>query len=207
MIVVDVETTGLNAYKNSIVSIGAVEFENPKNQFYDECYVEDDIEIDPGALQVNGFSLEQVKDRTKKSLLVLVQEFLDWVEPIKDKTLAGHNTYFDASFLRAATTKLKKNPDDHKWPFGRRYIDMHSVAYAIAKQTGAKMPLKYGVSNFWSGGVYEFVGLPLEPDPHNGLTGAKMEAEAMSRLIYGKGIYEEYAGFKLPKFLNRSGSD
>ena len=47
MIVVDVETTGVDARKNSIVSIGAVDFENQKNQFYGECKIWEGAEIDP----------------------------------------------------------------------------------------------------------------------------------------------------------------
>ena len=34
MIIVDVETTGIDPEKHSIVSIGAVDFSNPSNEFY-----------------------------------------------------------------------------------------------------------------------------------------------------------------------------
>jgi hypothetical protein len=45
--------------------------------------------------------------------------------------------------------------------------------------------------------------LPPEPYPHNGLRGAKIEAEALSRLIYGKNLLEEYKEFKIPQYLER----
>ena len=56
MIVVDVETSGLDDEKNSLLSIGAVDFYNPKNQFYGECRVREGAEVNPEALEVNGFT-------------------------------------------------------------------------------------------------------------------------------------------------------
>ena len=41
MIVVDVETSGMDAYKHSLLSIGAVDFENPVERFYEECRIWD----------------------------------------------------------------------------------------------------------------------------------------------------------------------
>ena len=37
MIIADVETTGVDSRLCSLVSIGAVEFDSPNNQFYVEC--------------------------------------------------------------------------------------------------------------------------------------------------------------------------
>ena len=46
-----------------------------------------------------------------------------------------------------------------------------------------------------------YVGLPEEPKPHKGINGAKFEAEAMSRLIYGRGLLKEFDCFEIPKEL------
>ena len=66
MIVVDVETTGSIPYRHSIVSIGAVEFENPTNQFYEECRIFEGAEIEDIAMKVNGFSYDEINDPSKK---------------------------------------------------------------------------------------------------------------------------------------------
>jgi len=58
MIMVDVETTGVDAKKNSIISIGAVDFSNPQNQFYKECRIWEGAEITQQALYINGFTKE-----------------------------------------------------------------------------------------------------------------------------------------------------
>jgi len=39
MIVADIEATGLDPRKHSILSIGAVDFEHPERQFYGECRI------------------------------------------------------------------------------------------------------------------------------------------------------------------------
>lgn len=201
MIVVDVETTGLFPNRHAIVSIGALEFEKPKNQFYEECRIDGDVAVDSGALRVNGFTLEQIQDVKKPTLVQIAKKFLVWSNGISDKTLGGHNTGFDASFLRAAVTKLKKSSDEKLWPFGHRLVDMHSIAYAQMKRHKGEIPLKYDTSAIYSDSVHQFCGLPEEPMPHHGLTGAKMEAEAMSRLIYGKNLLPEYKKFEIPEYL------
>ena len=74
MIVLDIETTGVDALKNSIVSIGAIEFENPEERFYEECRIWDGAEINPLALEVNGYTEEEVKDINKKTEADVVWE-------------------------------------------------------------------------------------------------------------------------------------
>ena len=49
--------------------------------------------------------------------------------------------------------------------------------------------------------IHPFCGLPLEPLPHNALNGAKWEAESLSRLIYGRGLFKSFARYELPKYL------
>jgi len=46
--------------------------------------------------------------------------------------------------------------------------------------------------------ILNYVGLPDEPRPHNGLCGAKLEAEAFSRLVNDKSLLEEYGKYSIP---------
>jgi len=91
MIVVDGEMSGLNPKKNSLVSLGAVDFDNPDRIFYEECRVWGGSEIDPEALAVNGFSEVEVTDVNKQSLEELAQKFYEWIKPIKDRTICAQN--------------------------------------------------------------------------------------------------------------------
>ena len=193
MVVVDVETTGLSPARHGIISIGAVEFEKPANQFYGECQVEKHIEIDRAALEVNGFTIEEITKTDRPLPKILAKDFYEWLKPIKDKTLGGHNTGFDAGMLRVAFGSARL-----KWPFGFRLIDMHALAYGHMKSRGHTIPLIHDTSAISANTVHEYVGLPREPEPHNALVGAKMEAEAMSRLLHGKSLLPEFRKYPLP---------
>ena len=49
--------------------------------------------------------------------------------------------------------------------------------------------------------IANYVGLPDESKPHHALNGAKLEAEAFSRFIYGKPLFEEFKRFPVPDYL------
>ena len=76
MIVVDVEASGTEAHKHSVVSVGALDFANPTNRFYEECKVWDGAHIMDEALAVNGFTKEQITDAKKQSEGDLIHAFL-----------------------------------------------------------------------------------------------------------------------------------
>ena len=198
MIVVDVETTGFSPSRHGIISIGAIEFEKPQNQFYSECRIDTKTAVDEQALAVNGFTLKAITDLSKPSLAEIIRKFSEWIERIPDKTIGGHNTIFDVGMLRAAFRKAKLDFD-----FAYQSIDMHNLAYMHMKRGRAQIPInKFGFFSIKANGVFEYVGLPDEPTPHNALVGAKMEAEAMSRLIHGQNLLAEFKQFSLPNYLN-----
>lgn len=199
MIVVDVESTGLDPKKHSIVSIGAVDFDNPDYQFYRECRIWDGAEVSKSALDVNGFSEDEIVDATKVSLEAAMEDFIKWADDCDDKTLAGVNPSFDRDFLKASAEKA-----GIKWDFAYRMVDLHSLCYSHYLSRGIDPPMKNNHTCITSDKTYEYVGLPDEPKPHNALTGAKMEAEAFSRLIKGKSLLEEYESYALPEYLKRA---
>lgn len=199
MIVVDVETTGLDPKKHSIVSIGAVDFENPNYQFYMECHAWDGAEISKSALDVNGFGEGDVIGASKISLEDAIEDFIEWADGCVDKTLAGVNPSFDRDFLKESAEKA-----GIKWDFAYRTVDLHSICFSHYLSREVGVPMKNSHTGITSDKTYEYVGLPDEPKPHNALTGAKMESEAFSRLIKGKNLLEEYAGYCIPEYLKKA---
>src|SRR3989344_4491426 len=101
MIVLDVETTGLNPEKNSLVSIGALDFYDPEDRFYEECRAWDGAEVWPEALLRNGYTEEEVRNPDKKTEADITLNFFEWLKSKNDITIAGQNCYIDLQFVEA----------------------------------------------------------------------------------------------------------
>lgn len=66
-----------------------------------------------------------------------------------------------------------------------------------------EIPRKNKKTNIKLDYILTLVGLPEEPKPHNALTGAKVEAEAFSRLLFGKNLLKEFTQYTLPENLKQ----
>ena len=105
MLVIDVEATGVEPHKHSIVSVGALDFANPSNRFYEECRIWDGAHVMDEALVINGFTKEQITDPKIQSEADLTHAFLHWAEGLGERTFAAQNVSFDRDFLRAAAER------------------------------------------------------------------------------------------------------
>lgn len=193
MIVVDIEATGLNPDKHSLLSIGAVDFNQPERQFYEECRIWDGAHIDDAGLAVNGFTREQIVDPNKQTEGDLVKHFLAWAQASEEYTVAGQNPFVDVAFIDAAARRNHMSASLH-----HRIIDMHSICFAHMARRGLKPKITKGESNLNSDAIMVYVGIPAEPHPHVGLNGAKWEAEALSRLIYDRSLLPEFSKYPVP---------
>lgn len=194
MIVVDVEASGTEPHKHSIVSVGALDISNPTNQLYEECRIWDGAHVMDEALEVNGFTLEQIKDPKKQGEGELAHKFIEWALKIEDRTLAGQNPSFDRDFLKYATERAGHTD----WPFAFRTLDTHTLCYMHMVKRGVAPPLEHQRSALDLDAVLNYCGIPREPEPHNALTGAKSHAEVISRLLYGKKLLPEFEQYTIP---------
>lgn len=192
MIVADIEASGLDYNKHSILSIGAVDFEKPERQFYGECRIWDGASIMTDAIKVNGFSKENCTDPRKQSLKELMDSFLAWVEESEDKTLAGQNPSFDRDFLNDSFARSHIG-----WHFSYRTLDLNSMAYMDMTKRGLPIQHKNSRADLSLDTILKYVGLPEEPKPHHGLMGAKLESEAFSRILYGKNLLPEFTQYPI----------
>ncbi len=177
MIVLDLETSGLDPLTHSILSIGAVEYDNPKNIFYGECTLREGAVVDLVALEINGFTLDHIKS-TKKSCEQLLKEFLIWTETIKHKTIAGHNVWFDASFLREGFKFYHI-----KWAFRHRYVDLHSIFYFHCLKHSIPFPLNKGISGIDLDFIITYLHLKPREGVHNALSDAQLTCESFKILL------------------------
>jgi len=197
MIIIDVEATGVDEVKHSILSIGAIDFDNPTNQFYEECQAFPGAHIMEKALEINGFTEEQATDPLKQSDEEMVKHFIEWSKGVKERTFAGQNPSFDRDFVHRAVDRYHL-----EWPFAFRTIDQHSVCYTHMIKRGVTPPVERNRSDLNSDKIMAYVGIPTEPHPHNALNGAKVAAEALSRLLYGRKLLPEFEKFDLPLNFN-----
>ena len=188
--------SGLDPQKNSLVSVGALDLDNPTRQFYGECRIWEGAHIEDEAMAVNGFTRDQIADPAKQSEGELVQKFIQFAEGMNDTTFGGQNVFTDLSFLRAAAARA----GHVNWPFAHRIIDSHTLAWMHMVKRGLTPPVdpvkKHTALNLDA--VLNYCGIPEEPKPHNALTGAKSHAEVISRLLYGKKLLPEFEQFDIP---------
>jgi len=104
-IFLDTETTGLSpAQGHRIIEIAAVEVVNRRmTQNHFHVYLNPDREIDQGAQEVHGITLEFLQDKPR--FADVVDEFLDF---IGDGELIIHNAPFDVGFLNAELGRIDR---------------------------------------------------------------------------------------------------
>jgi DNA polymerase III epsilon subunit-like protein len=196
MIVLDIETTGLDPRRHSIVEVGAIDFDCPGNYFNERCQIWDGTQIDFKALEINGLTLDEIYDRSNFTQKELLSRFMSWTDQIADKTIAGQNVDFDINFLNESSARCGLN-----FSLGKRKVDQHSIVYAHLLKRNIRPPLKDGFSDLNSDFIMSYVGLPSEPKPHRAINGARFEAEALSRLILGRVMFDEFSDYEIPEYL------
>lgn len=210
MIVIDIETSGNLDMKNGIWQIGAVEFENPENNFLQDSRIDDEDYVEEGALKVTGKTEDELRDKKKQSQKGLLENFFEWVSKIENKTFVAHNTPFDYGFI---TLKAKKY--GLQIPFNHRTLDLHVFAVAKYFEIHKELPMKNGMSWFGLAKILDFCGIEDKRihlsgtsvvktgKPHNGLEDAKLEAECLSRILYGKNMFNDFKEFDVPEYLKK----
>ena len=193
MIVVDVETTSLDTQNGSIVSIGALDLNEPTEQFYDECRIWEGAKVEDEALAINGFSREEIADLAKKTEGELIASFVAWACMRENMTLAAQNVSFDFAYIQEACKRARVD-----FPFAKRTVDVHSLVWMHMTQKGREAPVRNHHSVISLDFALEYCGLPKEPRPHNALTGAYAHAEVIARVAYNKSILPDYSSFPIP---------
>ncbi len=195
MLVLDIEASGTEYGKHSIVSLGALDLNNPDHRFYEECRIWDGAHIMDGALEVNGFTKEQIIDPSKQTEAELITHFLEWSQHLTDRTITGQNPSFDRDFAHAACTRAGLAYD-----LAYRTVDTHSLCLMHMVKRGLIPPIdpQHRRSALNLDTILNYCGIPEEPHPHNALTGALCHAEVASRLLYDKKLLPEFTEYSIP---------
>jgi DNA polymerase III epsilon subunit-like protein len=186
ILVVDVETTGLDLKAAGLVEIGAVWLTGPREneEFEIKCRPWQGAIIEQRALEVNG--CDWLNDPTVAPECAAMHSFLEWVGfgPV---LLAGHNPRYDWEMLKASRDRLYSPAlgvivagEPPEFPFPHRTIDVHSLAVCYAIAAGEEVTGK----GIYMDRILSMLGLPEEPKPHRAIRGARAEAEAL-RVLFG----------------------
>lgn len=138
ILIVDTETGGLDPLTSSILSVGAVIWNNGVlEDTYYSLIAEPEIVADPKALAVNGLSLDQIKAEGKTTTTVAM-DLMNFCEkyglPYRC-SLGGHNVRFDEGFLKRLF-RLAGLP----WKFSHLLVDTQQAG--ILLQLAGKLPIK-----------------------------------------------------------------
>ena len=142
-IVLDTETTGLEAAEHSIIEVGCLEIIDRRitGRSYHQ-YINPGRSIDEGAVAVHGITTEQLRDKPRFG--EITDELLSF---IGDAKLVIHNAEFDMGFLAVEFERCGRSAD---WPPPGEVID--SLLLARKKHPGQRNSLdalckRYEVDN------------------------------------------------------------
>jgi hypothetical protein len=85
----------------------------------------------------------------------------------------------------------------------KRKVDQQSIFYAhfLKRNIKIKPPLKDVISNLNGNFIMNYVGLQPEPRPHRAMNGARFESEALLKLIFGRGMFDEFNHYEIPDYI------
>lgn len=182
ILVVDLETTGTDAKKHSILQFGAVWLCGAEGEVELDCRIWDGAEIQPRALEVNGCSEARCTNPALMSESEALAQFFAWIklhtdDPEQPFILAGLNPSFDRAFLMQAW--LRSGRPIKAFPIPHRTLDLHSLALTYALALDSPIPSR----GLYTDEIYAVLDLPPEPKPHTALTGARRETDALHKLM------------------------
>jgi DNA polymerase III epsilon subunit-like protein len=168
LVVVDVETTGVDPAADRIVEIGACLVDPTTYRVLDcfETLVRPDVPIKTTAAAIHGLSERDLADAPGEAeALGRFSEFVGG--PVR---LAGHNVCFDAAFLRSAAFRGNAGlvVDYH-------LLDAWSVATSVLRGMGFSVP------DDSLDGICSHFGIS-RPEPHRAIEDARATAGVLARI-------------------------
>ncbi len=200
MIVLDIETSGLDFVKCGIWQIGAIDLDT-NEEFLEEARIDDedlllDSRVAKPVLEVIGKKEENLRDNTKQSQKQLLINFFNWCKNRKIKNYLCQGPQFDLGFI---WTKARKY--GLEIPFHHRAYDLHSMASLKYFQLNNRFLIKEDHSDMGLKNILNFCGMQDNRGAHNALEDCKLTAECFSRIVYKRNLFPEYSKFSIPEYL------
>ncbi len=180
---IDIETTGLSAWKNGIIQIACIiEIDGEVKKTFDiNCNVFKDNEIDDKALKINNRTTEEIAEfqdaKEVHSLFVgMLGEYVDKYKKMDKFVFVAYNASFDMQFLREW---FKSAGDQYfgSW-FWNPYIDVMTIAHHFIGDQRLSMP------NFKLDTVAKVFDIELEDENlHDALYDVKLMRQIYRQIL------------------------
>ena len=202
MIVLDIETSGLDNVKCGIWQIGAIDL-GTNEEFLEEARIDDedfilDSRVAKPVLEVIGKKEKDLRNNTKQSQKQLLINFFNWCKDKKLKNCLCQNPQFDLGFIWVKARKYGL-----EIPLHHRAYDLHSIASLKYFQLNNEFLIKKDYSDMGLKNILNFCGIQDNRGAHNALEDCKLTAECFLRILYGKNIFLEYSKFPIPEYLGK----
>jgi len=158
---IDVETTGVKHWKNCVIQLaGIIEINNKIKEIFEfKLAPHPKAKIEPSALEVSGYTLEQIKKFPDR--FISFNQFTDILNKYVDKYnkkdkffFVGYNSSFDVNFIRGLFKQC--NNDYYGAYFWSGSIDIMALSlYGLANE-------RYKMSNFKLMTVARQLGIQID---------------------------------------------
>jgi len=132
LLLIDVETTGIDPSKDSIIQLAALILDRRNLSELDSfsIFIRPDTQISVQAFSIHGISEKDLADA--KDLCAALDEFQAFAP--SDALLSGHNVSFDMNFLKTGYAKCGLH-----FPFDYHTIDIWSIAFFVISAVGISL--------------------------------------------------------------------
>ncbi len=191
MIVLDIETSGIDISKNGIWQIGAINTETGE-EFLQECRLDGEDEVMKEALEIVGKKEEDLR-QGKQSQKELLEEFFKWLEKVDKRIIAGQAIGFDIMFIETKCLKYGLRDEFDKF-LGHRGFELSTLAQILYKIKNGKFKIKDGKNGMGLSDILKMFnvkderrknnnGKITEGKPHNALEDCKLEAGCFEKIF------------------------
>ena len=171
-VVIDVETTGLDADHDEIVEVAAIRYSNDEIKEAFQTYVKPITPISEKVSKINGITNEMLENAPHFSQIAAELE-----DFIGTSNLVGHNIEFDIKFLYAAGYDMFRFKN-------RKYYDTLKLAHRVIKPDEVT---SYKLSTL----IHEYSGCFESANSHSALSDCLDTLRLFNMLLCDLGIYKE----------------
>lgn len=183
LLVIDTETGGLDPTTHSILSVGAIVWEDGKLGDSFEVYVlEPTLQVDNKAMEINRISLPWLQQHGL-SPVDAVNQFVDFIgrnfKEYQDKgdkiPVAGHNVNFDVGFLKRLFSLANK---DYERVFSHRVLDTAGILRFLS------LAGKISIHGAGSTAAFDYFNINISSsERHTSLADARATGQLLTKLV------------------------